>query len=122
MGKLGTATATGLLDSRGSSGSARADSVDVPWQQFGDPIDGVIGDAGKHVAQVGFGVEAVQFRRLDQRVHGGGPLAAAVGAGEEPILSAQSNRPVILPMSGRRSRSIIAGTHCMGVAFDASMS
>src|SRR5580700_4315036 len=61
MGKRGTATATGLLDSRGSSGSARADSVDVPWQQFGDPIDGVIGDAGKHVAQVGFGVEAVQF-------------------------------------------------------------
>jgi hypothetical protein len=92
-GKRGTATATGLLDSRGSSGSARADSVDVPWQQFGDPIDGVIGDAGKHVAQVGFGVEAVQFRRLDQRVHGGGTLAAAVGAGEEPILSAQSQGP-----------------------------
>ena len=36
--KRGTATATGLLDSRGSSGSARADSVDVPWQQFGDPV------------------------------------------------------------------------------------
>ena len=32
------------------------------------------------------------------------------------------NRPVILPMSGRRSRSIIAGTHSMGAAFGGNMS
>jgi hypothetical protein len=30
--------------------------------------------------------------------------------------------PVILPISGRRSRSIIAGTHSMGGVFGAEMS
>jgi hypothetical protein len=45
--KRGTATVTGLLDGGGSSGGARAGWVDVPGQQFGDPIDGVIDDAGE---------------------------------------------------------------------------
>ncbi len=32
------------------------------------------------------------------------------------------NRPVILPISSRRPKSIIAGTHIMGAAFVANMS
>ena len=44
----------------------------------------------------------------------------AIGAGEEAVLAAEGNRPVILPMSGRRSRSIIAGTRSMGAASGAS--
>ena len=36
--------------------------------------------------------------------------------------AALGNRPVILPISGRSSRSIIAGTHIMGDAFVANMS
>ncbi len=41
---------------------------------------------------------------------------------EQEITQRVRNRPVILPISGRRSRSIIAGTHCMGAASGASMS
>jgi hypothetical protein len=46
---------------------------------------------------------------------------AGIGAGKQVILAANGNRPVILPMSGRRSRSIIAGTHSKGAAFGANM-
>jgi hypothetical protein len=36
--------------------------------------------------------------------------------------AADCNRPVILPISGWRSRSIIAGTHSIGAASGANMS
>ena len=32
--------------------------ADVPGKQVADAIDGVVGDAGKHVAEVGFWIEA----------------------------------------------------------------
>jgi hypothetical protein len=41
--------------------------------------------------------------------------AALVGAGEQGVLAVEGDRPAILPMSGRRSRSTIAGTPSMGV-------
>ena len=33
----------------------------VPWQQFVDAIDRMIGDAGEDVGEIGFGVEAVHL-------------------------------------------------------------
>src|SRR5712691_9512214 len=82
----------------------------------------VVGDAGEQVGDVELRVEGVELGAFDQRVHCGGAPAAGIGAGEQIVLAADRNRPVILPMSGRRSRSIIAGTHSMGVASDASIS
>ena len=67
-------------------------------------------------------IDIVQFGGDDQAVQRCRPLSAAVGTREQPSFSAEGNRPVILTMSGRRSRSIIAGTHSMGVVFDAGMS
>jgi hypothetical protein len=67
-------------------------------------------------------VEAVELGTFNQRIDRGGAAAAGIGAGKQIILAANGNRPFILPMSGRRSRSIIAGTHSMAVAFGASMS
>jgi hypothetical protein len=32
-----------------------------PWQQLVDPVDGVIGDAGQDVGEIGFGIVAVEF-------------------------------------------------------------
>ena len=49
-------------------------------------------------------------------------MAAGIRAGEQMVLAAERNRPVILPISGRKSSSIIAGTHTMGAAFAANMS
>jgi hypothetical protein len=51
----------------------------------------VIGDAGEDVAQVGFGVDAVQFAGFDQAVDDGRALATAIRAGEEPVFPAEGN-------------------------------
>jgi hypothetical protein len=77
----------------------------------------MIGNAAQHVGKPSLWIDAVEFRRADQGVHCSRSLTATVGTGEEPRAAPESNRPVILPMSGRRSRSIIAGTHSMGAAF-----
>jgi hypothetical protein len=87
----------------------------MPRQQIVDPIDRVVGDAGEQVAQVGLWIEAVQGRGLDERVENRSPTTAGVRAGKEVVLAAQRDRPAILPMSGRRSRSTIAGTRSMDV-------
>ena len=57
----------------------------------------------------------------DPRPSADGYDAAAVGAREQPAASAEGNRAVILPMSGRKSKFVTAGTHSMGAAFGASM-
>src|ERR1700730_16429230 len=58
--------------------AAVAASVDVPWQQFGDPIDGVIGDAGKHVAQVGFRDKIAASKKKGMWMGGVTPLGYAI--------------------------------------------
>jgi hypothetical protein len=82
----------------------------------------MIGDAGEDVGEILLRVEAAELGGLDQRVECRRAVAAGIGAGEQVILAADSNGPVILPISGRRSKSIIAGTHIMGAAFVANMS
>ena len=49
-------------------------------------------------------------------------LGAPVGPGEQSILAIEGNRAVILPISGKRLRSITAGMRCMDAGFDANMS
>jgi hypothetical protein len=39
----------------------------------------VIGDAAEHLAQVGFGIEAVEFGAFNKGVDRGGALAAGIG-------------------------------------------
>ena len=59
----------------------------VPGQQFGDAVDGVVGDAREHIAQVGFGIKAVEFGRSDQAIDSGGALAAGIGATKQVVLA-----------------------------------
>jgi hypothetical protein len=73
--------------------------ADVPGEQVGDAIDGVIGDAGEHVAEPGFRVEAVELGGFDQGVEGRSAITAGVGAGEEVVLPAEGQRPD-LPFGG----------------------
>jgi hypothetical protein len=82
----------------------------------------VVSDAGEHVGEVVLRVETVELGALDQGIDCGGAATTGIGASEQVILAANGNHPVILPISGRRSRSIIAGTHTIGVAFAANMS
>jgi hypothetical protein len=52
--------------------------LQVPRQEFTDPVDGVMGDAGEHIPQIGFRIEAVQFRGLNQRQDRRSSLSAFV--------------------------------------------
>src|SRR6202049_341884 len=72
-------------------------------------------DQAEHVGRPSLRIDVVHLGGDDRTVHKGRPLATAIGAGKQPHLSAEPNLPVILPTSGRRSRSIIAGTRSMGV-------
>ena len=42
------------------------------------------GNAGEDVREPSLRIHVVHLRRDDETVHGGGPLSAAIGAGEEP--------------------------------------
>jgi hypothetical protein len=82
----------------------------------------MIGDTAQHVGKPSLRIDAVEFRRGDEGVHCSRSLTSPIGAGEQPCAAPESNRPVILPISGRMSRDIIAGMHFMGGAFAANMS
>jgi hypothetical protein len=94
----------------------------VPGQEFGNSPGRVVRDADEHVGEVVLRIETVELGAFDQRVDRGGAAAAGIRASKQVILAANGNRPVILPISGRRSRSIITGTLTMGAAFAANMS
>jgi hypothetical protein len=49
-------------------------------------------DAGEHVGEPGLRIDVVEARGLDQRVHHGGALAAAIGAREQPRPTAGKTR------------------------------
>jgi len=87
----------------------------VPGQQlFEFVLPGAAGDeAFQHVGKPGERLDAIQLRRVDQR-HSNCPVpGTAVGSGEKGVLPCQCHHGAILPISTKRSRSIIAGTRCM---------
>ena len=94
----------------------------MPGQELIQLGSRMIIDPAEHIGEPSLRIDVVELGGLDQGEHRSGALAAPIGAGEEPSSAADGNRPVILPISGRRSRSIIAGTHIMGDAFVANMS
>jgi hypothetical protein len=67
--------------------------VDVPGQQFLDAVDGMVGDTRQHLAQIGFGIDTVEFRRTNQAVDRRRPLPASIRSGKQVVLSAQSHAP-----------------------------
>jgi hypothetical protein len=69
--------------------------VDVPGQQFLDAVDGMVGDTRQHLAQIGFGIETVEFRRTNQAVDRRRPLPASIRSlpvRQGPYQSANTNR------------------------------
>src|SRR5580704_8992780 len=71
---------TGCCRSR-CFGAARHRPLPIPRQKL-DQLGGwVIGDAAQHVGEPGLRVDVIELGGADQRIDGGGALAAAVGAG-----------------------------------------
>lgn len=77
-------------------------------------------DAVDVVGQPSLWINIVEFGGLDERIHDRGTPSPGVGTSEEIILAADGNLLFILPMSGKSSRSITAGIHCMGAMFDSN--
>ena len=65
----------------------------IPWEQFVDAVDFVIGDAGENVAEIGFGINGVELAGFDEGVDGSGAIAAPVGSSKEIVLAAKGNAP-----------------------------
>ena len=54
-------------------------------------MDRMFGDARQHVGEPGLRIDVVHLGRDDEAVHGGGALAAAIRAGEQPCLATERN-------------------------------
>jgi hypothetical protein len=75
----------------------------------------MIGDAGEDIGKPGLRIDVVELGGPDERVHQRRPFGAALRAGEQPGFPPERNRPIILPTSGRKLRSIIAGIRCLAL-------
>lgn len=98
---------------RGLWGSLRSACGGVvgPGQEFVDPRRGMAGGDGfEGSLEVGVGLDAVHLRRLDQRSDACLARRSFVMAREQRVLSRQSHRAFILPISDRIASSITAGT------------
>jgi hypothetical protein len=70
----------------------------------------------EHVFEVGSWVDFVEFARTDETVHRRRALTAAVGANEQIVFPAQREFAFILPISGKKLKSIIVGMRYMVAA------
>ncbi len=80
-----------LVSTNTLSGHFRRSGFEVPRQKFVDAVDGMVGDAGEHLPQIGFGIETIELRRTDQAVDGCGALAARIRSRKQVILPAQGH-------------------------------
>src|SRR4051794_18720680 len=77
----------------------------------------MVGQPLQNVSQPGPRVDVIELGGLDQAVEGRRAFSAAIRAGEQVVLAPDRHLLVILPISGRKSWSIIAGIPSTGVAF-----
>jgi hypothetical protein len=88
----------------------------IPGQEFIEPAHRMaLGHALQDVPEIGEGLHVVELCGGDEGTNGGPSLSAAIGAGEQMVLAPQRNLSVILPISGRRWKSIIGGTRSLAV-------
>ena len=95
------------------SSRLRGDGLDrrapVPRQEFLKPASRVSGNARQHVREPGQRIDAVHLCGDDQTVHGRRPLAAAIGAAEEPGLPAKGDaaQPALCRIVGEANASVV---------------
>jgi hypothetical protein len=97
-------------------------SLDVgPGQQFVDLAIGMaVDNPGEDIGEIAERLDTIEFAGFDQRRNGCPVFGTAIGACKEGVLPVERHLGVILPMLGRRSRSIIAGIRISGAVFAAS--
>ena len=65
----------------------------VPGQQVGDAVDGVLSDAGEDRTEVKRRIEPVKLGGSNQGIEGSGSLAAGIRSKEKIVLPSNCNRP-----------------------------
>jgi len=75
------------------------------------------GDPAQYVPQLGFRVDLTELCGADERIHCRSSFATVIGACEQSIFPAKGHRSFILPMSGKKLRSVIAGTRFSDAGF-----
>src|ERR1700722_661019 len=63
----------------------------VPWQEFVDPADWVVGDAFEGVLEVDLWIESVELGRAEQRVDGCCAFTTGVRTGEEKVFTSEGD-------------------------------
>ena len=79
------------VSTNGLSGHFSMCGIEIPRQQVLDPVDGVVGDASHHIPQIGFGIQAVKFRRTDQAVDRRGTFSSGIRSCEQVVLPSQGH-------------------------------
>ena len=69
----------------------------------------------EHVSEVGERFDVIELCRGDEGTDSGPSLCATVGAGKEMIFAPERQFAFILPISGRKPRSTIAGIRITAV-------
>ena len=91
---------SGVTSSRARERSGRLLDLDglpcrypVPGEQFFDAGLWMIRHSGDDVGEPGVGIDVVEATGLDEGIHGGGTVTAAVGACERPVASSDCYGP-----------------------------
>ena len=91
----------------------------VPRQEFVEAAGGMtVGHTLQDVSKPGKGLDVVELCGGDEGADGCPSDAATVRAREQMVFASERNRPVILPISGRRLKSFTVGIRCIGAVFD----
>jgi len=72
---------------------ASAGRLPVPGKQVADAINGMVGDAGEHVAQISLWIEPAHLGGLDQGIHRRRANAAGIGAGKKVVFPGHCQWP-----------------------------
>ena len=81
----------------------------IPRQEFVELADRLVVDAAEHVGEPAPDPRRSAWPSKSSCTWRRRSFRPAFGAGEEPRLSSKRNHPFILPMSGKKSRSITVG-------------
>ena len=63
----------------------------IPGQEIFDAAGGVVRQPAEDIGEPGARIDLEELAGFDQRIDGGGTLAAAVGAGKSPIVPADGD-------------------------------
>ena len=74
------------------------------------------GEFPEEADEVGVGIDAVGFAGFDDRVEIRTGVCTGDRIGEQPVAAADGQFALILPISGKKLKSIIDGIRCMVVA------